>query len=802
MATHVASDAYNTTSARQIELLDRLTLAETPREVAIEIVNLARLEPACTSAVVLWGLDGGQQHESEPIVDIVPEDSALAHAAVAASAPVFSADGTRLALPLFEAHPVALLIVLDARNHGRRFIDATSFAFKIAGRRLCRALELVELNIALQRLERSERLQGALFAISDLAGSDRDMSVVVRGIHEIVGTLMYAENFYIVLYNAERDTLRFLYFADVEDTRPRDPRLEVPMQSRANSLTWYLIRGGKPLMGDVDQLLAQIPGPLAAFGPDSFDWLGVPMLRDGRVHGAIVVQSYEERIGFTVDDRTLLEFVGSHILTALERKQDKDDLEQRVYERTIELANANQVLQLEIVVRQRAELLQAALFQIAQLATADISQDEFYLRVHTVVGELMDAKNFFIALLSDDGSKLDFPYYVDEHQRSQRSRPLGRGLSEYVIRHRKPLRGMQSDIVVLSERGEVVLQEAGTPSVCWMGVPLFVADQVIGLIVVQRYDDAVVYGPADQELLSFVASQVANSLQRRHSAEALKIAYAQLEQRVQERTRDLTATLHQLRDTQGELVRHEKLASLGGLVAGIAHEINTPLGICVTATTHLQGELSDWRAWHDAGTFDAEKIDAMLGDLDVALQILHSNIRRGAELVRSFKQIAVDQSSGQRRTFDLAEYLDEIVLALKPKLKPAACTVQLECRHGICMDSFPGALSQVVTNLIMNSLLHAFDGRSNGTITVHADDDGEDVVLHVSDDGIGMGDTDLKRFFDPFFTTKRGSGGTGLGAHIVFNQVTSVLGGTIRASSTPGEGLHVKMRFPRELKAA
>jgi signal transduction histidine kinase len=371
-----------------------------------------------------------------------------------------------------------------------------------------------------------------------------------------------------------------------------------------------------------------------------------------------------------------------------------------------------------------------------------------------------------------------------------------------VIRHGKPLRGMTADIVELARQGEIELQTAGTPAVCWLGVPLFVGDETIGLIVVQSYDAAVVYGPADQELLSFVASQVANSLHRRRSAETLQQAYAQLEQRVQERTQDLTSTLDQLRDTQDELVRQEKLASLGGLVAGIAHEINTPLGICVTATTHVQDELRKWRKWHEAGSLDATRIKAMLDELDVALRILDNNTRRGAELVRSFKQIAVDQSSGQRRTFDLAEYLDEIVLSLKPKLKRVSCAVQVECRPGIRMDSFPGALSQVVTNLIMNALLHAFEGRKGGSIRVQGEADGEDVVLKVSDDGIGMAAADLKRFFDPFFTTKRGSGGSGLGAHIVFNQVTSVLGGTIRVRSAPGEGLQVQMRLPRMLGAA
>jgi len=241
---------------------------------------------------------------------------------------------------------------------------------------------------------------------------------------------------------------------------------------------------------------------------------------------------------------------------------------------------------------------------------------------------------------------------------------------------------------------------------------------------------------------------------------------------------------------------------LGGLAAGVAHEINTPLGICVTATSHLHGELRHWRAHSEAGTFDAQKIKAMLDELDVAVRILDINTRRGAELVHSFKQVAVDQSSGQRRLFDLAEYLDEILLSLKPRLKRATCSVKVDCVPGIRMDSFPGALSHVVTNLVMNALLHAFDGHSGGLIRIHAEVDGADVVLTVSDDGVGMDAADLERIFEPFFTTKRGKGGTGLGAHIVFNQITNVLGGAIRATSTRGAGLQVQMRLPRTLGSA
>jgi signal transduction histidine kinase len=189
-------------------------------------------------------------------------------------------------------------------------------------------------------------------------------------------------------------------------------------------------------------------------------------------------------------------------------------------------------------------------------------------------------------------------------------------------------------------------------------------------------------------------------------------------------------------------------------------------------------------------------MDAFIRTANEVAASLITNLRRAAELVRGFKQVAVDQSSEQRRRFKLRDYLQEILCSLQPRLKGTGHTVEVSCPQEIELVSYPGAFSQIVTNLVLNSLIHGFDHKERGRIEIAADSIGRDLLLHYRDDGAGMAPEHAKHLFEPFFTTRRGQGGSGLGMHVVYNLVTQTLGGQIDCSTAPGRGVSFRIRIP------
>jgi PAS domain S-box-containing protein len=271
---------------------------------------------------------------------------------------------------------------------------------------------------------------------------------------------------------------------------------------------------------------------------------------------------------------------------------------------------------------------------------------------------------------------------------------------------------------------------------------------------------------------------------------------ATLETRVGERTQELTEAMDRLQATQSELVRSEKLSALGSLVAGVAHELNTPIGNSLTVASTMLDQTREFDQALAAG-LTRSKLENYLANTKEGTGILMRSLRHAADLVASFKQVAVDQTSVNRRRFGLHDTVEEILLTLGPSIRKTHHVVQTRIDPHLYMESYPGPLGQVLTNLINNALVHAFDGRQNGVVSIAAEMQGAThVKITVQDNGVGIPPAHLERVFDPFFTTKLGRGGSGLGLNIVYNLVREALGGSIMVSSTPGEGACFTLVLP------
>ncbi|RMB04495.1 sensor histidine kinase [Eilatimonas milleporae] len=283
----------------------------------------------------------------------------------------------------------------------------------------------------------------------------------------------------------------------------------------------------------------------------------------------------------------------------------------------------------------------------------------------------------------------------------------------------------------------------------------------------------------------------------------LKDLYENLEKKVAARThqsdlanRHLKKTIAALRETRDQLIEQEKLASLGRLVAGVAHEINTPVGVGLTAASYLQEETADFNGAMAGGTAGKEDLQAYMDTSMQASEIILHNLNRASALISSFKQVAVDRTNQERRLFNLKDYIAELVVSLAPVLRGKRHEVTVTGDPGIEIDSYPGAISQIITNLVVNAVRHAYGDRQAGCMTIDTTSDDAVFTIEFRDDGKGIPEDNINRIFDPFFTTSRESGGTGLGLNIVYNLTVQLLKGRILCESTAGHGTCFKITCP------
>ncbi|MDK1287333.1 two-component regulator propeller domain-containing protein [Pseudoalteromonas umbrosa] len=441
---------------------------------------------------------------------------------------------------------------------------------------------------------------------------------------------------------------------------------------------------------------------------------------------------------------------------------------------------------LDSLVQSRTENI-SMLGTIGQEITSTLHLGSVLERVYKHVNELMNADVFVVGILDAPSQRILCQLAIEQGEKLP---PFEYALTDL----RRPAVwciNNQSELVVnrveeLKHYVEYVaapVSGANTESLIYL--PLLIDKQVLGCITVQSFKQAA-FNDNDVQMLRTIANYTAIALANAESVEKLEATFSQLKE-----------AHNNLQQTQEQLVQQEKMAGLGRLVSGVAHEINTPLGISITASSHAMKELGECQGLFDSSKLTKNKLHSFLEVMSESLYLLESNLSRAAQLVKNFKQVAVDQSIEERGEINLGQYLEDTLMSLRPKWKHTEIVVETNFDDGIVLSTYPGAIAQVLTNLIENSVRHGFEeGKHAGKIEISLQYTASYIEWLFVDNGVGMSKETLAKVFDPFYTTRRSAGGTGLGMHIVYNIVTQKLHGEITCQSSHDQGCQFVIKLP------
>jgi ligand-binding sensor domain-containing protein/signal transduction histidine kinase len=475
--------------------------------------------------------------------------------------------------------------------------------------------------------------------------------------------------------------------------------------------------------------------------------------------------------------------------------QQKARLEREVGARTGELVKQKESAEArKREVEAQKEVVEQAhrnislLSEIGRDLTANLHSEAIMIKLYNHVNELMDASVFGIGVYRPEKGEIDMPFAME---RGVRYRPYVRRMTEpnqlavWCIEHKREVfindlhqqyRDYIDDLELTDGDERVGTLADGTRPVTphsLMYVPIMAGERVLGIVTVHSYA-ANAYQRIHLDMLRTLAAYVG-------------VAF------------DNADAYRQLKETQTQLAAHEKLAALGSLVAGVAHELNTPIGNSLLLASTMQHQTEQVASGFEGGSLRRSELVTFIAAAREGAQLIMRSLHQAADLVNSFKQVAVDQASAQRRRFDLAQVSCELVATMMNQVRLAGHTLVLDLPAGIVMHSYPGPLGQVLLNFVNNALLHAFDA-PGGQMTLTASlPEAERVVIVFSDNGAGIDPAHLARIFDPFFTTRMGQGGSGLGLHVAYNIVTSLLAGAIRVDSTPGQGTRFTLDLPLQV---
>lgn len=503
-----------------------------------------------------------------------------------------------------------------------------------------------------------------------------------------------------------------------------------------------------------------------------------------------------------------------------------DELEERIKQRTLELQHANEQL--------------AALYKIGKTITAPLQLRVVLDEIVHSTANLLGTDTGVILLLDENRKNLTIEgaYGLSETVVKGTHDHIGESIAGRVVQTGQPI--IANDLLHDPRFYNPSASHEGL--LACASVPLIVGGRIIGTLDVHSKSDPHAFTEAHVRTLTMLAGQAAIAIENARLYEQLQLAHDELEERVQQRTAELLAantrlqqeiverqraeealrtlneelelrvdartselknanaalqeSLETIQRAQDQLVQSEKMAALGSLVAGIAHEVNTPIGIGVTAASHLDEHTREITRQYHAHSMTRTALEAYLHTATESVAMLLANLRRAAELIQNFKQVAVDRTSEEKRRFRLKDYIDAVLVSLGPRLKRTPYTVTVQCPEDLKIESYPGAFSQILTNFVMNSLEHAFSPDMPGEMHVHIREESGMLSIRYSDNGKGMSPQECSRVFEPFYTTKRDQGGSGLGLSIVYNLVTQTLNGTIRCESQVGNGTTFLLHLP------
>jgi len=433
-----------------------------------------------------------------------------------------------------------------------------------------------------------------------------------------------------------------------------------------------------------------------------------------------------------------------------------------------------------------------SVMKAAQTLSGEIVLSRLLEKMMHIVIENAGAEKGFLLLPKQDSWFIEAQRLMDINEvnmlqsLSIENQPIAETIIHYVIRTQENVVLNNASVEGQFTHDAYIVKHRPKSVLC---APLLNQGKLTGILYLENNLTTGAFTPARLEVLNLLSSQIAISIEN-------SLLYNNLEQKVAERTQELSAALFNLKTTQSKLVESEKMASLGGLVAGVAHEINTPIGIGVTAASTLADRTTETATAYENKQLKGSALKAYFNMAQTSSNLVLNNLNRAAELIQSFKQVAVDQSNLDKRSFAVKKYIKDTLLNLKPHLKQTPHQITVSGDEQIEINSYPGAFSQIITNLVMNSVRHAYPTFDAGNLRFEIELDSGRLMVEYSDDGCGISPENMEKIFEPFFTTARAQGGTGLGLHIVFNLVTQKLQGTIDVQSEVGVGITFILNLP------